>query len=130
MLVVHRRPTRYWLTAFTCAASLLVCFVNIEEGPEMPFTFTDKLIHAVMFLGIGGVVYVENTHYFKQKTSLTKLFAGTLLFPTVFGGLIELGQAQTNYRSGDVVDFLFNALGAVLALLIAAAVNPWLKKPL
>ena len=40
-----------------------------------------------------------------------------VLFPIALGGLMELGQAYlTTCRNGDVIDFIANSIGVLIAL--------------
>jgi VanZ family protein len=90
----------------------------------------DKLVHALMFLVVSGVVFFDNTRYFRQTATLRRIFSGSFLFPIFFGGIIEIGQRHaTSYRSGDWIDFLFDVMGAVAGFLICLLINRCLKFP-
>jgi hypothetical protein len=100
------------------------------KAGNMPETLTvfDKLVHALMFLGVSGTVFFDNTRYFRRATNLQRIFAGSFLFPVFFGGIIEIGQEYaTSYRSGDWMDFLFDVMGVAAGFLICLLINRHLK---
>ncbi|GHV25259.1 membrane protein [Bacteroidia bacterium] len=107
---------KYWLSTLLCAVILVLCFADMSQvEADMPMTNFDKLVHFVMFLAVSGVVFFENTAHLKLKTSERRLFFGSLIFPIVFSGLIEIMQEYlTAYRTGDWMDFLFDSIGAVV----------------
>ena len=58
-------------------------------------------------------------------------YAGAAVFaPLIFSGAIEFGQSYlTNYRGGELADFVFNSLGVILAALFSICVTrPLMKK--
>jgi VanZ family protein len=98
-------------------------------GIEVPtMTDFDKLVHFFLFLGISGTAFFDNTGYLKRKSSALRIFNGSFLFPVAFGGLIEILQATlTNIRSGDWMDFLYDAIGALAGVVICLIINRKLK---
>jgi VanZ family protein len=94
------------------------------ENISATLTVFDKLAHALMFLGVSGVIFFDDTRYFRQTTTLRRIFFGSFLFPVFFGGIIEIGQEYaTSYRSGDWVDFLFDVMGIAAGFLICLLIN-------
>lgn len=88
----------------------------------------DKWTHMVMYAGLAGVIWWEKGRHcpLTQSGGLTKdlLFWG-LLVPVLLGGALELVQKYcTTYRSGEWLDFLADAIGAVLG---SAAGWLWLR---
>jgi VanZ family protein len=98
--------------------------MNTEPLPNAPIDNFDKLVHLIMFMGLSGAVFFDNTRYLKQKISLQRIFCGSFLFPTIFSGLIEIMQEHfTTTRSGDWMDFLSDGIGAFLGILICWQIN-------
>ncbi|GHV30287.1 membrane protein [Bacteroidia bacterium] len=96
------------------------------EAP--PMTNFDKLVHFLMFLGLSGVMFFDNSFHLKQKVSGWLIFVASFLFPIIFGGGIEMGQEYlTTTRSGDWMDFLFDSIGIVCGCLVCLLINRKLK---
>jgi VanZ family protein len=119
---------RYGLSIVLCSVILVLCFMNTASLPNAPMTGFDKLVHLVMFLGLSGVVFFDNTFYLKRKTSYQRIVSGSFLFPTLFSGAIELMQEYfTVNRTGDWMDFLFDAIGGLAGLAVCFIINNRLK---
>ncbi len=97
----------------------VMCLVPVPESPMQDVPFFDKWTHLVMY---GVLVLVVMTEYGHRKSTIRwKRF---LIFgftaPVIMGGLVELAQAYLTFgtRSGDWLDALANATGAVLGAII------------
>ncbi|MDR0413598.1 MAG: VanZ family protein [Dysgonamonadaceae bacterium] len=120
---------KYGLSILLCLVILVLCFMNVSALPEAPMTDFDKVAHFVMFLGLSGVVFFDNTLYLKLRTSCRRIVLGSFLFPTLFSGVIELMQEHfTVNRSGDWMDFVFDAIGSSVGLAICLIINRRLGK--
>jgi len=115
---------KYWLSIIVNIAVLTVCMIKTPQIEKLPMTNFDKLVHLLLFAGISGIVFFDNTQWLKKNISNIRLLLGSFLFPTAFGGLIEILQATlTDTRSGDVMDFAFDAVGAAVGVLICFFIN-------
>jgi len=115
---------KYWLSALVIAIILVLCFMNTAPLPAPPIRNFDKAVHTLMFLGLAGVIFFDNTSYLRFSISKLRIFLGTFLFPVVFGGLIEIMQKYlTKTRSGDWFDFLFDVVGVFFAMGVALLIN-------
>jgi VanZ family protein len=95
---------------------------------DLPVDNFDKIVHFLMFFALSGVVFFENTGYFRRRISLVRIFFGSFLYPTLFSGLIELMQEFfSSARTGDWIDFLFDGMGAFFGILICFFINRKLK---
>jgi len=107
------------LSCIVIAAIWIVCMIPVPETPLSNVRFIDKWTHLVMY---GGLVFVIMVEYGRRKKTLQlkRLLLGGLLAPIVMGGLVELAQAYlTNgVRSGDWIDFVANATGALIGAFI------------
>jgi VanZ family protein len=120
---------KYWISVVVNSAVLTVCMIKPPALETVPMTDIDKAVHFLLFLGISGVVFFDNTIYLRQKISHIRIFTGSLLFPGAFGGLIEILQEQfTSSRSGDIMDFIFDVIGAGAGMAICCLINLKLKK--
>ncbi|MDR0680572.1 MAG: VanZ family protein [Dysgonamonadaceae bacterium] len=120
---------KYGLSILFCAIILVLCFISTKPLPKVPISNFDKMVHLIMFLGLSGVVFFDNTLYLKNRISYWRIVFGSFLFPTLFSGLVELMQEYFPIdRTGDWMDFLFDAIGSFIGLAICMTINTWLKK--
>jgi hypothetical protein len=116
---------RYWMSLIFIAVILILCFINPPEVPvKLPMTNPDKLVHFLMFLGLSGIIFFDNSCRLKQKVNGWLIFGSSFLFPVVFSGAIEIAQeCLTATRSGDWADFLYDTIGVSCSYLICSGIN-------
>jgi len=120
---------RFWLSALVLLIILVLCFIKTSSLPAPPVRNFDKIVHAIMFLGLSGVIFFDNTRYLRFPISKVLIFWSTFIFPIALGGLIEILQANlTTYRSGDWFDFLYDIVGALVGWGIASLINSCLLR--
>ena len=95
----------FWVA---CAAVSVLSLLPGEFLPPVAFNWWDKAQHALAFLMLGGLGLVAY-----PKTARLVLMG--LLF---YGAVIELAQAATGWRYGDVQDWFADAVGVAAAYLI------------
>lgn len=122
----------YPLSLLCLVTVLILSLMPVPETPLAEIRFIDKWTHIVMYLGQGGIIWLEYLRQlglrFNPKPYGLRLDAinhrgiicQAVVFPTILGGVLEILQEYcTNHmRSGDVIDFLADAFGALLAWLI------------
>ncbi len=108
---------KYWRSLVVTAALLVLSFgqfAPIEGIPE--FRFTDKLIHVFLYLIYALVLindYRNDTQLHHRKSSFVVICVG---IPLLVGGLTEMLQSWLFApREGDVLDFVSNVVGVMLA---------------
>lgn len=116
--------TRHILQTYPLSAACFVtiwvlCLMPVPETPLSHVRLIDKWAHVVMFGGFSLVAWAEyGLHHpaFSMRRALLAAFA----IPTLTGALVEIAQATCTggRRSGDPIDFVADAIGTVLALLI------------
>lgn len=81
----------------------------------------DKVVHFCMYFGMVGILWFEFLrNHFMQHAPMWHAWVGGMLFPILFGGVVELLQEYcTNHRGGDWLDFAANTTGAVVGSLVA-----------
>ena len=115
---------KYILSILCITAICILCFMNTASLPAAPMSNFDKLVHIIMFLGLSGVIFFEDTSYLRFPRSRKRIFLVTFLFPTLFGGLVEIIQEYlTTTRSGDWFDFLSDCIGTIIGIGIALLIN-------
>ena len=115
---------KYWLSTLVVVIIFILCFMNTTSLPAPPVHDFDKFVHTLMFLGLSGVVFFENTSYLRYPITTRRIFWSAFVFPIALGGLIEIMQAYlTTTRSGDWFDFLFDVFAGIIGMGIALAIN-------
>lgn len=90
------------------------------------FPYADKVIHAIMMMGVVLALsfdYIRREQQLKLSLSILITF---FIVTSLFGGIIELLQDYMNLgRSKDILDFIFNIIGAIIGVIISKF---WLRK--
>lgn len=124
---------------FSLLTLLLIAVLSLMPAQEFPQTdiqFADKWAHWVMYgflTLVMGIDYVLRDEYLstkpytswhqrlahKNKGTAIWQFLVIFIVASVYGGLMELGQAYlTTSRHGDWLDVLANSFGALCALVL------------
>ena len=115
---------KYGISILLCLIILYLCLMDTQSLPKVKISNFDKFVHFTMFLTLSGVIYFENSRYFRRKISFWKMVNFSFIFPIIYGGLIEIGQEYlAPTRSGDWADFVFNGIGAFTGLMICLQIN-------
>ena len=105
------------LTIVVILALSLLPIGRVEIAEDVPFA--DKWTHMVMYAFLTLVISWE---YARRHRPIARasLLVWALLFPVALGGIVELLQAYaTTYRSGEWLDWAADAVGSLVASLIA-----------
>lgn len=94
---------------------LLLCLLDFNSVPEVKQEWfgipTDKIVHFIMFFPFPILMtMVFGKTGWKLKTFLIFITV-TVVAGALAGGIIELLQAETGYRSCDINDFRADSLG-------------------
>lgn len=110
------RPSHFMITRFfkpmfwllTIAVAVL-SLLPADQLPPQTLNIWDKAQHALGFaaLTVSGMLAYPN----RQRA----LVLGLL----IFGAAIECAQASTTWRQGDVLDWLADAVGIVVIVIVA-----------
>ena len=124
---------------FSLLTLLLIAVLSLMPAQEFPQTdikFADKWAHWVMYgflTLVMGIDYVLRDEYlstkpyassaqrqrYKNKGTAFGQFLVIFIVASVYGGLMELGQAYlTTSRHGDWLDVWANSFGALCAFVI------------
>jgi VanZ family protein len=106
-----------WTTLATATLTIL-SLAPIPDNPPMgDVPFIDKWVHFVMYGGLVCAAWLDRQ--LKHRHTERRTFALTaFLYATAVGGLMELLQSLTTYRSGEWLDFYADTFGALLATAI------------
>lgn len=98
----------------------LSCLIPTNDIPEVKlnlFIPTDKIVHFIMYFGLSLVASFNYIFDKNGKIIILKLIVFAVILPILYGGLIEIIQAEYFVdRSGDWYDFLADALGALATI--------------
>lgn len=99
-----------WMLAFwvACASVTILALLPIDNLPAALFNWWDKAQHAVAFAVLCSLGLAA---YPKRAPAL-------VIGLTLMGGCIELIQAATGWRYGEWFDWLADAVGIALGLLL------------
>lgn len=99
---------------------MLCCLLPSSDIPKVEFNFfigIDKVVHFVMFFALAAASSFSYIYVNKGSVIILRMLIYSILFPIIFGGLIELYQAYfTIDRSGDWFDLLADAVGALATI--------------
>ena len=119
---------RYPLSLLTFGAIIYLSLFRPSDDMQLPMLFEhmDKVVHFIMYAGLSFIIWYE---FFRSHTKgmNIKLFLAIFLIPALFSGLMEYMQSKaTDYRSGDIMDLLFNVLGIIFSNIICLTLFSYL----
>ncbi len=112
---------KYGRTATVGIVILVLCLLPSDKLPalDLSFTFMDLAVHFIMFGTLGIAIYLDLTKSINYKNKL--YYVGiAIAMSTAFGIITEILQyllTKLN-RTGNIMDLLFDFLGAVIAVLL------------
>ncbi len=124
---------------FTVLIALVITVLSTIPIPEVKplesVPFFDKWVHFVMYGAMSVTMWLD-ANRFKLPFSLRMrrlgmwFYVAMIVIPSAFGGLMELVQAYlTTVRSGDFIDFLADAVGAVIGTVVCKLIQSiWLQR--
>jgi VanZ family protein len=109
----------YPVSALVVLAVLFLSFFKPPKTAISDISNIDKIIHAIMYIGLSLIVWLEFLRKHTGKLSLWRGWLVASLFPIILGGGIELGQEYlTSNRSGEWLDFAADTAGVIVISLI------------
>jgi VanZ family protein len=118
-----RRAERFWSFRVWPAvldAALILVIGSLPVAPPGTERFSDKTLHCIAF-GILAWLASRAFRHLSPGEPASALVRGFLSSVAVGAGL-ELWQALLPYRSAELLDFVADAIGALIAVLITAGV--------
>lgn len=94
-----------------------VFYGGLIPAPHVPgpqISYSDKVLHALAF-GFMHWVFYRALRFALPRRAFRFHNVAAFVCVTAAGGLLELLQLMTSYRSAEVLDFLADALGAAVA---------------
>lgn len=119
---------RYPLSLLTFAAIVYLSLFRPSDDMQLPMLFEhmDKVVHFVMYAVLSFIIWYEFFRSHGNRKSI-KMFLAIFLIPALFSGFMEYMQSKaTDYRSGDIMDLLFNVLGIIFSNIICLTLFTYL----
>jgi VanZ family protein len=111
-----QKPRGFVLDVGPSALYLVVLFwaglIPLKSLPGPDFALADKVWHLMAFGGLAGLFSRALGHFGRPPLAAARDAA---LVSVALGGLLEVLQSFTTYRSADWADFLADSIGAALA---------------
>lgn len=110
----------YWKTILVCVLIFVLSTVTFKSLPDAAkFQNSDKLTHAIMYVGLGFIAFFEFQKDAFIKTKYKYWLAGMFLFFVFFGGIIEIVQgAFFKPRTCELADWIADIVGLAVGYLI------------
>lgn len=108
----------YKLSMVAIVLLLYLSFNNVHEYDSLSFLMfphADKVVHFIMYYGVASALYIDFIWMGRKLSTIIVLVTILLL-----AGVTEVGQQLlTDTRSGDILDFVCNIAGGVVATSLA-----------
>lgn len=97
---------------FSIALCLIVAVLSLMPSQSLPKAsmLSDKLIHFLMYFGLSCVIVLEQEGNRKESRLIV---ISTILFCTLYGLAMELGQRYVPGRNFDWWDAFYNGFGGL-----------------
>ncbi|MEO8146476.1 MAG: VanZ family protein [Bacteroidia bacterium] len=106
-----------WPALLCALVVLILCVIPGQDLPKVGIINFDKFVHSLMF---GGLTFLFAKGFHKQTTYeflKQHYLVIPFIFCTLYGGFLEILQATVCInRAGDWLDFLFDGIGALVAI--------------
>lgn len=114
---------------------VLLCIVYLSlmkqpstDGLEL-FEGADKVVHGLMYFGLSSMIWIEHLRKNRGVPIFGQIVCGAVVFPILWGGLMEIAQDYfTDDRACELLDFLANSTGVVLASLFFMFVHKTIRR--
>lgn len=108
-----------------CTAIFIQSSFPSIELPETDFEFSDKLLHLIVYLILFFLFFYSLNNQNKNIKLKEHALIFSLVFTIIYGASDEIHQYFVPNRESDFYDWLADAVGAFLGLLILLATTKW-----
>lgn len=103
---------------FSIIIAIAIFYLSIMKPPKMDislfeFKYIDKILHFLMYAALSTAMALET-----KKSNKIYIYFIILLISTIFGGAIEILQSYFPPRTASWGDFIADAIGSALPLVI------------
>jgi VanZ family protein len=113
------KARRFWWLALAWASIIfLLSSIPGKSMPDVPGLRYDKLLHALVYSVLGGLIFLA----LRQRSSLptSRVVAISAAFALAYGLTDEFHQLFVPGRSADLYDAVADGIGALLGASIAS----------
>ena len=118
----RKRIFRILLLAVYLALVAWLCFGRFDNMDQVPKHIlgipADKIVHFLMFFPFPFLCFMVFDRFTTNRRQSLLFTGAVFLAGCLVAAATELGQAQTDWRSGDITDFLADALSLLVGSLI------------
>jgi hypothetical protein len=107
-------------TAFALAVMFWAGLIPLKSLPGPDFALADKVWHAAAFGGLAGLMSRAFVYFGRPALRAAR---DASVVAIALGGLLEILQSFTAYRSADWADWLADAIGVGLAYAVLRGLN-------
>lgn len=97
-----------------CAVMYYISSLPSPPTPDLGFEWGDKIVHAGAF-GLMGLFAIRAARWFGEGKTLAMWIFFGVLFCIAYAALDELHQSYVPGRDADVMDWVADVVGALLA---------------
>jgi VanZ family protein len=94
---------------------------SLRTAPPGAEHFSDKTLHGVAF-GIFAWLAARAIRFLRAAWPLARVLIAGFLVSSALGGALELWQGLLPYRDSEFLDFVADAIGAAVVMLLTGAV--------
>lgn len=106
-----------WLIGLYLTILIILSGLPGDQLPDIEFDNHDKVIHALMYAGLSGLI--GGFGLLNTKYSTPKVLILAVLFASGYGCVMEILQEYVfSKRSFDVYDIMSNIIGSLLGAII------------
>ncbi len=108
-----------------CSAIFIQSSFPSLKPPGLDFKLSDKLLHLVVYLILFFLFFYSLNNQNKNIKLKEHALLFSLFFTIIYGASDEIHQYFVPYRDSDFFDWIADAIGAFLGLLILLTANKW-----
>ena len=111
----------YWKSMLVVLIITVLSVYPFSSGLNIPhFKFQDKLIHTFMYVALAFFLWYDTYSARNPKSGGRLLLSIILLFPTIYGGFIEIIQDLFfPPRTAEWLDWAADIVGSVIGFMLA-----------
>ena len=121
----------YWKSMLVVLIITVLSVYPFSSGLNIPhFKFQDKLIHTFMYVALAFFLWYDTYSACNPKSGGRLLLSIILLFPTIYGGFIEIIQdAFFPPRTAEWLDWAADIMGSAVGFILASFIlqKKWKK---
>lgn len=113
------RPSLLWYVAPVALYLPYIFFEGTKDDPTTPLDVSDKTAHFVAF-GLMVPLFTRALHYFLPKAPRGRIVLASAGLASLAGALLEFWQAFLPYRTAELLDWVADTVGALVAACVVA----------